>query len=154
MSCRNLLGLLERRSTFLDGLETESWCPASIPTAVAGLAEWPNSRRSHQMAQGSAGSGNFLKPPTGTSPLVLAPAAVERHIMQPLTRSRRPTAAVESHHLALSCLETRQPAPSLCMLALWFHLCLLMRVVVSTHRAVPRRIWCGPFCCRLRFTGL
>ena len=40
MSCRNLLGLLGRRSTFLDGLETESGIPASIWVAVAGVGEW------------------------------------------------------------------------------------------------------------------
>ena len=46
MNCRNLLGLPDRRSTFPDGLETESGIPASIPATVAGLAEWPNSPRS------------------------------------------------------------------------------------------------------------
>ena len=32
MSCRNLLGLLDRRSTFLDGLETESEIPCIDPS--------------------------------------------------------------------------------------------------------------------------
>ena len=45
MSCRKLLGLPDRQPTFLDGLETEV-SPASIPAAVAGLAEWLDSLRS------------------------------------------------------------------------------------------------------------
>ena len=36
MSCRNLLGLSQRRSTFPDRLETESGIPC-IPAAVDGL---------------------------------------------------------------------------------------------------------------------
>ena len=32
MSCRNILGLLDRRSTFLDGLETESEIPCIDPS--------------------------------------------------------------------------------------------------------------------------
>ena len=49
MSCRNFLGLPDRRLIFPDQLETQNQVsPASITVPVAGLTGWLNSHRSQQ----------------------------------------------------------------------------------------------------------